>query len=325
MKVNSSVFWGSSVIVAFFLTLGMLIPLRLETFFKAFQESIVGVFGWFYIFAMTGFVIFAVFLAGSRFGEIKLGTSDSEPEFNTATWFAMLFSAGMGIGLLFYSVAEPILHYISPPQGRGGSLDAARTAMGLTFFHWGLHPWAVYAIVGLSLAYFGYRKGLPFSIRSAFYPLIGERVYGPLGDAIDVLAVVSTLFGVATSLGLGAMQVNAGLNYLFAVPEILEVRLALIAIITAAATVSVVTGLHSGIRRLSEINLSLALILLIFVAVFGPFGFICNAFVENLGTYFQLLPENSFWTAAYEEPSGEPGLATGQCFIGPGGFLGLPL
>ena len=218
------------------------------------------------------------------------------------TWFAMLFSAGMGIGLLFFSVAEPIMHYGAPPTGKGQTLEAARQAMGLPFFHWGLHPWAVYSVVGLSLAYFGYRKKLPLSIRSSFYPLLGERIYGPIGHAIDILAIVSTIFGVATSLGLGAMQVNAGLNHVFGLTQSTMVQVIIIALITAAATVSVVSGLHAGVRRLSELNMGLAAFLLAFLFIAGPTLFLLGAFVENIGTYLRYLPVNSFWTGAFDDP-----------------------
>lgn len=294
--------------------------------FTAIQDFLVGRFGWFYILSMTGFVIFVVWLAWSPFGNVKLGPDDCEPQFSLPTWFAMLFSAGMGIGLLFYSVAEPLMHYDQPygpaiylsdsvtspdltaetnsnlAKRKLVNIPAARHAMGLTFFHWGLHPWAAYAIVGLSLAYFGFRRGLTLSIRSAFYPLLKERIHGRIGDAIDIMAIVSTMFGVATSLGLGAMQVNAGLNKVAGLPESITVQLVLIAAITAMATASVVSGLDVGIRRLSELNMAVAGLLLAFVFLTGPTFFLLNAFVENLGTYVQHLPVNSFFTATFAQP-----------------------
>lgn len=266
------------------------------------KNLLVDHFGWFYILSMTGFLVFVFVLGLSRFGSIKLGPDDSTPDFSTPSWFAMLFSAGMGIGLLFFSVAEPITHYVHPPEGRGESLDAARRAMGLTFFHWGLHPWGVYAVVGLSLAYFGYRKGFPLSIRSAFHPLLGDRIHGRLGDVIDILAVVSTMFGVATSLGLGAIQVNAGLAEVSGIEISKQSQVIIICVITAMATLSVVSGLDVGIRRLSELNMGVAALLLLFVLVAGPTFFLLNAFVENVGTYIQFLPINSFWTASFDEP-----------------------
>jgi choline/glycine/proline betaine transport protein len=300
--VHPIVFWVSASLVFALLVLAVVATDAVGEFFGAVQGAIVDRFGWFYILSMTGFLVFAVWLMLSRFGKIRLGPDDAKPDFSLPTWFAMLFSAGMGIGLLFFSVAEPIMHFSSPPVGRAGSSDAARNAMGLTFFHWGLHPWAVYSIVGLALAYSGFRRGLPFSIRSAFYPLLGERIHGRAGDLIDILAVVSTLFGVATSLGLGAMQVNAGLNHITGLSQTTATQVIIIALITVLATASVVSGLEVGIRRLSELNMGLAALLLLFVALTGPTFFLLNAFVENIGSYLQHLPVNSFWTASFEEP-----------------------
>lgn len=215
-------------------------------------------------------------------------------------WFAMLFSAGMGIGLLFYSVAEPMFHFVSSPLAAPGTAEAARRAMDVTFLHWGLHPWAIYTMVGLALAFFAFNKGLPLSIRSVFYPVLGERIHGPIGNIVDILATVATLFGVATSLGLGVQQVNAGLNHLFGIEQSPTVQVILIAGITALATWSVLAGLSAGIRRLSEINLVLATLLCLFVLILGPTLFILNAFGENLGHYIQYLPQLSTWNETYE-------------------------
>jgi choline/glycine/proline betaine transport protein len=308
------VFWTSAGIILASLVISVIATESVGGFFESLQRSIVDTFGWFYVVSMTGFLIFVIYLMQSRFSNIRLGPDDSKPEFSTPTWFAMLFSAGMGIGLLFFSVAEPIMHYGAPPNGKGQTLEAARQAMGLTFFHWGLHPWAVYSVVGLSLAYFGYRKKLPLSIRSSFYPLLGERIYGPIGHAIDILAIVSTLFGVATSLGLGAMQVNAGLNHVFGLPQSTTVQVIIIALITAAATASVVSGLNAGVRRLSELNMGLAAFLLAFVFIAGPTFFLLGAFVENIGTYLRYLPINSFWTGVFDEPGAKKWLGSWTIF-----------
>ena len=303
LDVHPTVFWVSAGLIFALLALAVVATDAVGDFFQVVQGAIVRRFGWFYILSMTGFLVFALWLMSSRFGAVRLGPDDAKPEFSRPTWFAMLFSAGMGIGLLFFSVAEPIMHFSSPPEGTAESLGAARDAMGLTFFHWGLHPWAVYSIVGLALAYFGFRRGLPFSIRSAFYPLLGERIHAWPGDVIDIMAVVSTLFGVATSLGLGAMQVNAGLDHVAGVPQTTVVQIVIIAAITVLATASVVSGLQVGIRRLSELNMGLAALLLLFVALAGPTFFLLNAFVENIGSYLQHLLVNSFWTASFEEPA----------------------
>jgi choline/glycine/proline betaine transport protein len=242
----------------------------------------------------------------SPYGRIKLGPDDSTPDYSYLAWFSMLFSAGMGIGLLFFSVAEPISHFSLqvPPatDAEPGTQGAAREAMNVTFFHWGLHAWAIYIVVGLALCYFAYRKGLPLTVRSAFYPLLGDRIRGPLGDAIDSLAIVGTLFGVATSLGLGVIQINAGLDYLADVESSQLVQLALIIGITAVATVSVVLGLDAGIRRLSIANVVLGGILVGFILLVGPTVFILRALVENTGFYLQNIISTSMRTDMFTEP-----------------------
>jgi choline/glycine/proline betaine transport protein len=213
----------------------------------------------------------------------------------------MLFSAGMGIGLMFFGVAEPIEHYLNAPYGEPGTPAKAEQAMVLTFFHWGIHAWAVYVIVGLSLAYFSFRHGLPLTIRSALYPLIGERIYGPIGHAADVIAIVGTLFGVATSLGFGVAQINAGLDTLFGIGISTPIQVVLVLVITAIATTSVLAGLDAGIRRLSEWNLYLAIGLLVFTLVMGPTLFLISAYVENVGEYFSQLADLTFRVGAYTE------------------------
>src|SRR5690554_2905220 len=234
-------------------------------------------------------------------GTIKLGPDHSEPDYSRISWFAMLFSAGMGIGLMFFGVAEPVMHFLAPPVAEPGSVDAAREAMKITFFHWGLHAWAIYAIVALILAFFAYRHGLPLTLRSALYPLIGDKIYGPIGHAVDVFAVIGTVFGIATSLGYGVTQINAGFNYLFDVPVSDTVQVLLIIGVTALAVVSVTTGLDKGIRRLSELNIVLAVLLLLFVLLLGPTVFLLQAFVQNTGAYVSDLVSNTFNLFAYEK------------------------
>jgi choline/glycine/proline betaine transport protein len=212
----------------------------------------------------------------------------------------MLFSAGMGIGLLFFGVSEPLTHFAQPPSGIGGTTAAANRAMEITFFHWGLQAWSVYIVVGLSLAYFSFRHGLPLSVRSALYPLIGDRIYGPIGHAVDIFAVLGTMFGVATSLGLGVMQVNAGLNFLFGVEISTYVQILLIVFITGIATISVVAGLDAGIRRISELNLLLALVMLVFILVAGPTATLLSALMQNVGGYLSSMVDMTFNLYAYE-------------------------
>jgi choline/glycine/proline betaine transport protein len=301
--INPPVFIASVVLMLLFLGYTVAAPEAAEALFKSVQTWVVETAGWFYVLAVAGFLIFVVALAFSGYGRIKLGRDHSEPDYSYTSWFAMLFSAGMGIGLMFFGVAEPVMHYTSPPVGEGGSVEAARQAMRITFFHWGIHAWAIYAVVALSLAYFAFRHDLPLTIRSAFYPLIGERIYGPIGHAVDVFAVLGTIFGVATSLGFGVIQVNAGLNYLFDVPVGTGVQIALIAGITAIATLSVGLGLDGGIRRISELNMVLAVALLLFVLIAGPTVFLLQTLVQNTGMYLSSLIELTFNLYAYQ-PTG---------------------
>lgn len=268
--------------------------------FTGIRNWIGGQFGWLYVGSMSGFLVLAAWLGVGRYGHVRLGRDDERPEFSRVSWFAMLFSAGMGIGLLFFSVAEPITHYRTPPPGFADGLEASRLAMAVTIFHWGLHPWALYAVVALCLAYAGFRRGLPLSFRSLLYPLLGDRVWGRWGDLIDTLAIISTLTGVATSLGIGAKQVNAGLSFLFGLGSSPTIQIVLIAAITGIATVSVVLGLDRGIRRLSEWNMGLAGALMVMVILGGGVTAYLGAVVENVGGYLQVLPFNAFRTGAFE-------------------------
>ncbi|MBB5710018.1 BCCT family transporter [Sphingomonas xinjiangensis] len=300
MEINPPVFFISAGLILAFALFGALAPNLASRVFAAVQALIVADFGWFYIAAVAGFLVFVLFLMFSRYGDVKLGPDDSEPDYSYLSWFAMLFSAGMGIGLIFFGVAEPIQHYALPPVGEGRTIESARQAMVLTFFHWGLHAWAIYIVVGLALAYFAFRRGLPLTIRSALYPLIGKRIYGPIGHAVDIFAVLGTMFGVATSLGLGVLQVNAGFSYLFGLPSNTPVQLVLIAAITGMATLSVVMGLDKGVKRLSELNIILAGLLLAFVLVAGSTVFLLQAFVQNVGTYLSEVVQRTFRVYAYE-------------------------
>ena len=263
--------------------------------------------GWFFTLTMNIILAFILYIMFSRYGDIRLGGEDAEPDFKTLSWFAMLFSAGMGIGLLFYGVAEPMFHFTSQPLPAAEQADAARQAMAYTFMHWGLHPWAVYALVALALAFFSFNKGQPLSIRSIFYPVLGERIHGAWGNVIDILATVATLFGVATSLGFGVKQINAGLSHLFGLEQNTTVQMLLIAGITTIATISVVKGLDAGIRKLSELNIWLAVTLMVFVFIAGPTLFILNGFLENLGAYFQSFAQISTWNETYENTSWQNG------------------
>jgi len=300
MQVNPPVFFISAFLILGFVLFGALFPEQAGNVFDMVQARIVRDFGWFYILAVALFLIFVIFLMLSRYGDVKLGPDDSEPEYSYISWFAMLFSAGMGIGLLFFGVAEPIQHYAKPPVGEGSTIESARQAMVLTFFHWGLHAWAIYIVVGLALAYFAFRRGLPLTLRSGLFPLIGKRIHGPIGHAIDIFAVLGTMFGVATSLGFGVLQVNAGFAHLFELPVSTTVQIVLIAAITGLATLSAGTGLDKGVKRLSELNIILAIGLLVFVLIAGSTVFLLQAFVQNIGTYLGAVVQRTFRMYAYE-------------------------
>lgn len=293
------VFYPAAGLAVLLVAFSVLAPDAASTAFEGVNRWIMEKMGWFYALTVTGFLVLCAVLALGRFGSIRLGPDHATPDYSFASWFAMLFSAGMGIGLMFFAVAEPVLHYTAPPTAEPRTIAAAEEAMQATFFHWGIHGWAVYAVVGLTLGYFGFRHKLPLTIRSALYPLIGDRIYGPIGHAVDVFAVLGTLFGVATSLGFGAAQVNSGLNFLFEVPINTSVQILLIAVIAAAATVSVILGLNAGIKRLSELNLIMAFSLLLFVLVLGSTTDILSAFIENIGTYATTVAERSLRLGVY--------------------------
>ncbi len=298
--VNPPVFTGSVAIACVFLTIGVVFPNRAEAFFNTLQQHILNSFGWLYLLTVGGVLATVLLLCLGRFGCIRLGPDDSTPDFSFISWLAMLFAAGMGIGLMFFAVGEPMSHYIAPPTAEPRTVEATREAMAATFFHWGIHAWAVYAIVGLSLAYFGYRYNLPLTIRSGLYPLLKERINGPIGYAVDIFAIVGTLFGIATSMGLGVTQINGGLNYLLGVPIGPEIQLPLIAGVTLLAAVSVATGLDKGIRLLSESNLVVAILLMIFVLIVGPTAQLMRDFVQNVGLYLDSLLLRTFNIYAYE-------------------------
>lgn len=297
------VFFPVAGLVGLLVAASFIAPEQTQAWFGAARDWVAEEAGWFTVLSVAGFLVFVVGLAASGLGTLKLGPEHSEPDYGYGTWFAMLFAAGMGIGLMYFGVAEPVMHYVDPPVGDARTVAAARQAMRVTFFHWGIHAWAVYAVVALSLAYFSYRHGLPLRLRSALYPLIGERIHGAIGHAVDIFAVLGTVFGLATSLGLGVIQINAGLAHLLGVPAGTGVQMMLIAGITAAATVSVFTGLDRGVRRLSELNMLLAVLLLAFVLLMGPTVHLLQAFVQNTGMYISNVFGMTFNLYAYE-PTG---------------------
>lgn len=299
LEVNGPVFFTSAIIIILIITLTLIYKERAEQYFTSVQDFVANKAGWFFILSVNIFLIFMIYLAFSKFGNIRIGGQSAKPEFKTLSWFAMLFSAGMGIGLLFWSISEPIYHFLSPPMAQGETAEAAKEAMKFTFLHWGFHAWAVYALVGLSLAYFTYSRGLPLTIRSVFYPFLGDKIYGKIGDAIDIFAVLATLFGLATSLGMGVQQIAAGLNHLFDIDSGVQTQILLIAGITLIATISVVLGVDKGVKFLSEWNMRVAVLFLLLVVVLGPTIFIFKSFIQNTGSYFSSFLNIASWTESY--------------------------
>ncbi|MGB0969572.1 MAG: BCCT family transporter [Mycobacterium sp.] len=302
-SIEPAVFVPSSIIIIGLIVFAVIYSATATDALGTLNGAITDGVGWWYVLATTGFVVFAIYCGASRIGTIRLGEDDERPEFSFFAWLAMLFSAGMGIGLVFYGVAEPLTHYVSPPEPEkilGQTDGAADQAMALTLFHWALHPWAVYVVVGLGMSYMTYRRGRPLSVRWLLEPLLGrERVEGPIGHAVDITAVVGTLFGVATSLGFGITQIAAGLEYLGWIQIDNWWTVGLIGAITLAATISVVTGVSKGLKWLSNINMLLAAALAFFVMLLGPTLFLLQAFVQNLGVYIQSLPELMLRTAPF--------------------------
>ena len=299
--LNPGVFYPSSAAIILLLLFAFFAPGTAEQIFANVQAVIVQNGSWFYVLSVAIILLLVTYLGLSRYGDVRLGPDHATPDYSLLTWLSMLFAAGMGIGLMFFGVAEPLMHFLAPPTADPGSIQAAREAMKTTFFHWGLHAWAIYAVVALVMAYFSFRHGLPLTLRSALYPLIGERIHGWIGHTVDVLAVTSTVFGVATSLGLGASQINAGLAYLFDF-EVNQFNQILLMIgVTAIAVLSVMSGLDKGIRRLSEANMILAVALLVFVLVLGPTVFLLQAYLQNTGAYLSDIVRNTFNLFAYEK------------------------
>lgn len=298
--INKPVFFTSGAFILGLVAFAAIAPNALQRLFSAVQAWIFSNASWFYMLAVAVILLATVYAALSRYGEIKLGPDHSEPDFRDITWYSMLFAAGMGIGLMFFGVAEPVMHFLEPPVGEGGTVQAARQAMGITFFHWGLHAWAVYAMVALILAYFAFRHGLPLTLRSALYPMLGERIYGPIGHAVDIFAIIGTVFGVATSLGLGVAQINTGLNYLFDLPVGVNTQIALIVVACGLATLSAASGLDRGIKTLSELNMALAVLLMLFVLFAGPTIFLMQTLVENTGYYLSGIVQRTFNLYAYQ-------------------------
>lgn len=302
MKNISSVFTYSAFILALLIIAGLATPKTLETVTANMQAFISDAFGWYYLIVVTFFLLICIYLFISPVGRIKLGKQDAKPDFSRPTWIAMLFSAGMGIGLVFYGSAEPLSHYaIHSPTGETGTPQAVKDSLRFTYFHWGLHAWAIYGIVALVLAYFMFRKNQPVVISATLKPILGDKADGKTGKIIDILAVLSTVIGVATTLGFGATQINGGLSYLFDIPSNFLIQFIIIVIVTILFIGSALTGLGKGIKILSNTNMILAFLLLALMFIVGPSLFILNLFTDTIGAYLQNLPNMSFRLAPFNE------------------------
>ncbi len=301
--MNPPVFYGAAILILLFAAVVIGFPQRAGEWLLTAQTWASQTVGWYYLLAMTLYLIFVVVTALSGYGKIKLGADHDEPEFSYLSWAGMLFAAGISITLFFFCVSEPLTHFLQPPQGEAGTQEAARQAMELLFLHWGLHGWGVFALVAMALAYFAYRHNLPLALRSALYPLIGKRINGPIGYTVDCFGIIATVFGLGADMGFGVLQLNSGLDYLYAIPHTHAVQMVLIVLMMGAAISVAVSGVDKGIRILSDINMLLACSLLLFVLFAGPTQHLLNTLVQNVGDYLGHLPGKSFDLYAYGGPS----------------------
>ncbi|QAU23263.1 BCCT family transporter [Dyella sp. M7H15-1] len=299
VRLNPQVFYCSAAVILILGALTVIFPQATEIWLGRAQHTISRVFGWYYVLVMVVCLVFVLWLAASRHGHIRLGKDDEQPAFSYVSWTSMLFSAGIGIALIYYGAYEPLDHFLSPPQGVGGTAEAARQAMATTFLHWGLHGWALYALMAVALGYFSYRKGLPLALRSALYPLFGERIHGWIGHVVDGFGILATLVSMVTNLGIAALLLNSGLQYLFGTPSTPHVLTVLVIVMMAVATIAAVSGVEKGIAWLSNLNVRLLCVLLLFVLVCGPTLHLFDGMVQNLGDYLSSFVDGSFTLYLY--------------------------
>lgn len=298
---NKAVFFISIVLIFILIFFGVAFPEAMDKKLTVFRLWSSSNFGWLFVLAVNIILVFCIYLAFSKYGKIRLGGADAKPAYSKTSWFAMLFSAGMGIGLMFYSIGEPVTHFGTPPLDVANDLEKAKQAMNFTSLHYGLHVWAIYALVGLALAFFAYNKNLPMTFRSAFYPFMGDKINGAWGDAIDIISALATVFGLATTLGLGVMQVSTGLEFLYGWEVTPEMQIIIILAVISVATVSVFLGVDKGVKRLSSANMYMALLLVTFVFILGPTLSITKGFIENTGSYLANLPIIGTWNEMYKD------------------------
>ncbi|GAA1006455.1 MULTISPECIES: choline BCCT transporter BetT [Streptomyces] len=302
-RLKPVVFLGSATVILAISVWAIVTPSGAEAAIGVAVDRISSWFGWYYFLAATLYLAFVLFIGVSKYGTIRLGPTHYKPDYGLFAWAAMLFAAGIGIDLMFFSVAGPVSHYLAPPEGAPESVEAARQAVVWTLFHYGITGWAMYALMGMTLAYFAFRYRLPLAIRSALYPLIGRRIHGRIGDAVDLAAILGTVFGISVSLGIGVVQLNYGLKVLFGIPQGLAAQIGLIVVAVLMATASVVSGVDRGIRRLSQLNVLLAALLLLYVLIVGEPFRLLNALVQNVGDYISRFPSMTLNTFAYDQPA----------------------
>ena len=299
LVVNKTVFFSSIAVVILSVGFTLIFEKEAEHYFRIAQTAVSAHGGWIYTLAVNLFIVFCLYMAFSKFGSIRIGGKKAKPEFSLWAWFAMLFSAGIGNGLVLFSIADPVRDFLNP-QRLAGQEPAliAQEAINFSFLHHGIHGWAIYSVVGLSLAYFTFNRKMPLTLRSAFYPLLGNRIHGWMGDVIDIMAVITTLFGLATTIGFGVGQINSGLTHVFGVPSSLFYQILIIVGITLAATISAFSGVNKGVQILSKLNVRVALTIFLLVVVLGPTTFIFKSYIQNLGSYLVHFVDMSTWTEA---------------------------
>ena len=301
--VHKPVFIPTLIIIVVSVTLALLFHKESEIAFARMQDFVSDKGGWIYTLSVNSFILFCLYLAFSKYGKVRIGGPEAKPEFKGIAWFAMLFSAGIGNGLVLFSIADPVRDFVAPPRLAADAAPSliAQEAINFSFLHHGIHGWAIYSVIGLALAYFTYNRKMPLTIRSAFYPILGDRIYSWIGDAIDVVAVVATLFGLATTLGFGVGQINAGMSHVFGIPTSLLFQYGIILAITGIATISVVSGVNKGVKFLSELNIGIAVVLFLLVLFLGPTSFILKGYIQNIGSYLSNFVDMATWSGNYGE------------------------
>lgn len=304
LVVNRRVFFSAAIILILSISLTLIFEKDADHFFAIAQDAVSTHGGWIYTLAANVFIIFCLYIAFSKFGGIRIGGSEAKPEFSRWAWFSMLFSAGVGNGLVLFSIADPVRDFLNPPRLAGQDPTLiAQEAINFSFLHHGIHGWAIYSVVGLSLAYFTYNRKMPLTLRSAFYPILGNRIYGWMGDVVDIMAVITTIFGLATTIGFGVGQINAGFTHVFGIPSSLFYQIIIIVVVTGTATLSAFSGVNKGVRMLSILNIRVALLIFLLVLVLGPTTFVFRAYIQNVGSYLVNFVDMATWTETYTETS----------------------